>query len=405
MIPVKKSGISWRVSFVLFATSCALLSAPPAASIGKSGMDAERVKRIPVRMQQFVDQGVIAGSVTLIARHGEIAEFDAVGFQDIETKKPMAKDSIFQIMSMTKPFVSTAILMLAEEGKLAVSDPVEKYLPEYKGQQGGTRAITLRDLLTHTSGMPTQPPKEIADLYAKMNMTLADAVKIYGKVPLDFEPGTKWQYSNMGIDTLGRIIEVVSGKPFEKFLAERIINPLGMKDTFIFPPAEKISRIALVHEVKDGKLQRATNLFYGGNPANYRKGAIFSGPSYGLYSTAQDLLAFYTMMLNDGVYNGKRLLSKASVETATALHTGNIKAGHLPGTGFGLAWEVTKDAQGTLNLMSVGTFGHGGAFGTHGWVDKSKDLIGVFLIQHQGGTDAGFAKTAFITMAGASVVD
>lgn len=393
-----------RTLLILLSMSCALIAAP-AATQGKTGTDVERTKRIAPRMQKFVDDGAIAGAVTLFARHGEIAEFDAVGYQDLDTKKPMAKDSIFQIMSMTKPIVSAGILMLMEEGKLGINEPVEKYLPEYKGQKGGSRPITLRDLLTHTSGLPTQPPKEIADLYARMNLSLADAVKIYAKVPLDFEPGTKWQYSNMGIDTLGRIIEVVSGQAFEKFLAERILIPLGMKDSFIFPPADKISRIALVHEVKDGKIQRAKSLFYGGDPANYRKGAIFSAPSYGLYSTAQDLLAFYTMMLNGGTYNGKRLLSKASVDMATVSHTGDIRAGHGAGTAFGLAWEVVKEPIGTLSLLSIGTFDHGGAFGTFGWVDKPKDIVGVFLIQNQGGMEGSFARSVFTTMAGASVVD
>lgn len=393
-----------RTSLTLLLISCGLLAAPP-ASPGKTGTDAERTKRIAPRMQQFVDQGVIAGAVTLFSRHGEIAEFDAVGYQDAVSKKPMTKDSIFQIMSMTKPVVSVGILMLAEEGKLGITERVEKYIPEFKGQKGGSRPITLRDLLTHTSGLPTQPPKEIADLYAKMNLPLGEAVKIYGKVPLDFEPGTKWQYSNMGIDTLGRIIEVVSGQPFEKFLADRIFTPLGMKDTFIFSPADKTSRIALVHEVKDGKIQLAKNLFYGGDPSNYRKGGIFTGPSYSLYSTAQDLLAFYTMMLNNGTYKGKRLLSKASVETATMNHTSNIRAGHGAGTAFGLAWEVVQEPVGTLSLLSIGTFGHGGAYGTYGWIDRQKDVVGVFLIQNQGGSEAAFARSVFTTMVGASIVD
>jgi CubicO group peptidase (beta-lactamase class C family) len=377
-------------------------------------MDAERLKRIPARMQQFVDKGTLSGAVTLIMRHGVLAAHDAVGYQDIETKKPMAKDSIFQIMSMTKPVVSVAVMMCADDGLLSISDPVEKYVPEFKGQKGSekfggtgkpSRAITLRDLLTHTSGLATQPPKEIESLYAKMDMTLGDAVKVYGKTPLDFEPGTQWQYSNMGIDTLGRIVEIVSGMPFEKFIDERILKPLGMKDSFFFPPAEKVARIALVHEVKDGKLVRAANLFYGGTPANYRKGAIFPGPSYGLYSTAPDLANFYQMMLNGGTFNGKRLLSRASVEAATMVQTGNIKTGHQPGAGFGLAWEVMKDPPGTLNLLSIGTFGHGGAFSTHGWVDKQKDLVAVFLIQSSGGGDGGFAKNVFMTMTGAAVLD
>jgi CubicO group peptidase (beta-lactamase class C family) len=368
-----------------------------------AAVDAERLKRIPARMQSFVDEGKAAGIVTLILHNGQVVQHDAVGFQDVETRKPMAKDSIFQIMSMTKPFVSVSILMLAEEGKLAINDPVEKYLPEYKGQKGGSRPVTLRDLLTHTSGLATQPPKPIEALYARMDLTLAEAVKIYAATPLDFEPGTRWQYSNMGIDTLGRIVEVTSGMPFEKFLHARILEPLGMRDSFIFPPAGKTARIALVHEAVDGRMQRIKTAFYGGDPANFRKGAKFSAPSYGLLSTAPDLARFYQMMLNGGTHEGKRLVSKAAVEAMTSLHTGDIKAGHLPGTGFGLAWEVTKDPIGSLTMMSPGSFGHGGAFSTHGWVDPKKKLVGVFLIQSMGAGEAGFIKNVFMTMAGAAV--
>jgi CubicO group peptidase (beta-lactamase class C family) len=392
------------ILLTLLFSSIAALAAPP-ATIGKAGMDAERIARIAPRMQQFVDKGTLSGAVTLIMRHGEIAEFDAVGYQDIETKKPMTKDTIFSIMSMTKPFVGTCIMILAEEGKIAINDPVERYLPEFKGQKGGSRPITLRDLMTHTSGLATQPPDQIKDLYSKQDMSLAEAVKIYATTPLQFEPGTQWQYSNMGIDTLGRIIEVQSGMPFEKFLEERLLKPLGMKDSFIYPPADRYPRIALVHEVKDGKLQRSKNLFYLGDSGNFRKGATFSAPSYGMYSTAMDLAAFYQMMLNGGTYKGKKILSAASVHTATTIHTGDIKSGHLAGTGFGLTWEVTKDALGTLTLMSIGSFGHGGAWGSHGWIDPKKDLVGVYLIQSSGGPDTAFSKSVFLTMAGAAVTD
>ncbi|MDX2180260.1 MAG: serine hydrolase domain-containing protein [Bryobacteraceae bacterium] len=366
-------------------------------------MPLDRTAKISQRMQAFVDEGKVAGLVTLVMHNGQVIHHHAAGVLDVETKKPMAKDSIFQIMSMTKPFVSVAILMMAEEGKLTLMDPVERHLPEFKGQKGGSRPITIRDLLTHTSGLGTQPPKPIADLYAKGDLTLEEAVKYYAKTFLDFEPGTKWQYSNMGIDTLGRIVEVTSGMAFEKFLHVRILGPLGMKDSFIFPPAEKHPRIAMVHEFKSGKLQRSGPVFYGGDPSKYRTGSKFSMPAAGLYSTAPDLAKFYQTMLNGGTYMGKRLLSRASVETMTTLHTGDIKAGHNPGTGFGLAWEVQKEAAGTLNLMSVGTFGHGGAFGTHGWVDPKKKLVGVFLVQSTGGGDAAFIKQAFIAMASSVV--
>jgi CubicO group peptidase (beta-lactamase class C family) len=366
-----------------------------------------------------VDKGTIAGAVTLVARHGVVAGLEAVGFQDLESRKPMRIDTIFQIMSMTKPVTAIAVMMLAEDGRLSVSDPVEKHLPEFRGlwlndgkndgkerrQVRPSRPITLRDLLTHTSGMAPMPPEGIKDLLTRMHLTLAEAVAIYSQTPLDFEPGTRWQYSNPGIATLGRVVEVVSGLPFEKFLADRIFQPLGMKDSFIFPPADKTDRIAMVYSLAGGKLQRSGPDTLGGDPARHRKGAKYSGPEGFMYSTATDLAALYQMMLNGGTHNGRRLLSRSTVEVMTALHTGNLELGeHSPGMGFGLAWQVVRDALGTLRLQSVGTYGHGGAFGTQGWVDPKKDLVGVFLIQRSGGgsPDEG---NVFKTMAAAAIAE
>jgi CubicO group peptidase (beta-lactamase class C family) len=392
-----------KLTLVLLALT---LSAAPPATVGKTGMDQARLAEIPKRMQTFIAKGTLAGAITLVQRNGEEAALDAVGHADAIAKKPMRPDTIVSIMSMTKPFVSVCIAMLAEEGKLGLNDPVERHLPEFKGQKGGNRPITIRDLLTHTSGLATQPPKDLGwgDFFQKMDRSLADAVKTYAQTSLDFEPGTKWQYSNMGIDTLGRIVEVTSGKSFEAFLDERVLKPLGMTDSFIAPPAAKLPRIALVHNYKDGKLQLSEGLFYQGDP-KVRSKAIFSAPSYGLYSTARDLAKFYQMMLNGGTYGGKRYLSKAAVATLTMVHTAGLRAGHNAGTGFGLAWEVVAEPTGTLNLMSIGSYGHGGAWGTYGWVDPKKDLVGVFLIQSSGGPDGAFARNAFMTMAASAIVD
>lgn len=385
----------------------------------KAGMDPERLAKIPIRMKAFVDQGTVAGVVTLVARHGVVASLDAVGYQDLETKKPMKTDSIFQIMSMTKPVVAVAIMMLVEEGKVAVSDPVERHLPEFRGLWMNTskpgeqerrqvrppRAITLRDLLTHTSGMIGNPPEGIRELYSKMHLTLAEAVTIYSQQPLDFEPGTKWQYSNPGIATLGRVIEVASGQPFEKFLSERIFQPLGMKDSFVFVPQDKIDRIAMVYKRVDGKLQRSGSDILGGDPSQYRRGSKYSAPEFGMYSTASDLVALYQMMLNGGTYNSKRLLSRASVNLMTTLHTGSIEpAGHSTGMGYGLAWTVVRDPLGTLQLQSEGSYGHGGAFGTQGWIDPQKDMVGVFLIQRSAG-GAPDESNVFKAMAAAAIVE
>ncbi|MBL8230882.1 MAG: beta-lactamase family protein [Bryobacterales bacterium] len=407
-----------RMHLMLLAAAAAfglMLQAEPVGDLKQAGLDAQRLARIAERMKGYVDRGELAGVVTLVSRHGVVGTLDAVGWADAVNKKPMRTDSIFQIMSMTKPVCATAIMMMVDEGRLALNDPVEKHLPEFRGQmmvasreEGRVslvkpkRPITVRDLLTHTSGM-TGPPPGLAELYTRMDMLLADAVRVFAQQPLEFEPGTRWLYSNTGIATLGRLVEVASGMSFEKFLETRIFQPLGMKDSFLFPPADKLDRIVVVHSHANGKLVDAAPTILGGDSRKFRKGARYSAPEFGMYSTASDLAAFYNMIRAGGVHAGTRLVSKASVDVMTSLHTGDLKAGHNPGTGFGLAWEVTKEAAGMLNLMSVGSYGHGGAFGTHGWVDPAKDLVGVFLIQHAG--NAGNSKQVFIAMAGAAVLE
>lgn len=396
--------------FVACFLSISLLAAPPAA------VNSEQIQKIPQRMKAFVDKGAVAGTVTLFARDGQIVEFDAVGYQDIETRKPMAKNSIFQIMSMTKPMVGTAIMMLAEEGKLAVGDPAEKYLPEFRGQmmiakvnEDGSRVvkkpsrpITIRDLMSHTSGLPYNPPAGLLELPQRMDRTLADAVLVYSQIPLMFEPGTKWSYSNIGIATLGRIIEVTSGMSFEQFMTTRLWQPLEMKDTFLFPPDDKKARICAVHATgKDGKLTRADGSILGGDALAYRPGAKYPAPEWGAYTTAEDLFAFYQMLLDGGVRKGRRIMSRESIDVMTSLHTGDIHSGHMQGTGFGLTWEVVKEPIGELNFLPIGTFGHGGAFGTHGWVDRKHKTVGVFMVQ--GGAAAADVKYAFMRMANAAL--
>ena len=283
-----------------------LLTAAVAATLqaADSGMSTEQLAKIPVRMKAFVDQKRIAGAVTLVARHGKVVEFDAVGMRDIEAGKPMTKDSIFQIMSMTKPFVGVAIMMLVDEGKVVISDPVEKYLPEFRGQMVAdvkdgvktirkpSRLITVRDCMTHTSGLSYGPFPGFAELNQKMDKSLAEAMLIYSQQPLEFEPGSKWQYSNVGIAVLGRIIEVSSGQSFEGFIASRIFDPLGMKDSHFFLPAEKQGRLAPVYRLVDGKLAKADGTILGGDPMKFRPGAKYPAPEWGAYSTAQDLFAY-----------------------------------------------------------------------------------------------------------------
>jgi CubicO group peptidase (beta-lactamase class C family) len=381
-----------------------------------TGVNQEIAGKIPERMRHFVDEKTVAGVVTLVARGNDILEFDAQGMADIEANRPMRKDTIFQIMSMTKPLTGIGIMMLAEEGKLSVRDPVEQYLPEFKDLRVATNigpdaarigapehAITIRDLLTHTAGMTDAAPAAIGDYQRSMAVPLDEVVRQLAKERLLFQPGTAWSYSSAGIEILGRIIEVCSGQKYEDFIAERILRPLGMKDSFFFPPADKVDRIAMVYVGKGGSLMRADGSILGGDPSKYRKGSVFSAPGWGLYSTAEDLSHLYRMMLNGGVYEGHRYLSAFSVHLMTEPHTTHIHPkGWMRGSDYGLSWEVVTDPLGELAGHTAGSYGHGGAFGTQGWIDPSSQLISIMLIQRaDGGTET--MTRIFLNMAESSV--
>ena len=336
-------------------------------------------------MQGFVDDGTVAGVVTLVAHKGEVVSIEAVGLADIANKKPMRPDSLFWIASMTKPITATAIMMLQDEGKLSVDDPVEKYLPEFKNQwlidnrsgdamalKKAPRPITLRDLLTHTSGL--------SDLSApRANCTLAELVMAYSQLPLKFPPGTKWEYCNSGINVLGRIVEVASGQSFADFLHDRIFKPLGMKDTTFWPSASQARRLATSYQPgTNGPLEEARIGFIRGDLSDRSRTAF---PSGGLFSTAQDMWRFYQMALNGGEFNGKRIVSRQSVDVMTRTQTGDIRTGFTDGMSFGYGWAVVKKPAGVTEMLSAGTFGHGGAYGTQGWIDPKKELIYVLMIQ------------------------
>jgi CubicO group peptidase (beta-lactamase class C family) len=368
--------------------------------------------QIPLRMQHFIDDKTVAGAVTLVSHGGDIAEFHALGMADIEAGHPMQKDTIFQIMSMTKPVTAIGIMMLAEEGKLALRDPVEQYLPEFRDQRVVANAgpdaarlaipehaITIRDLLTHTAGMVDAAPAAIHDYPQMMNVPLDEVVRHLARQPLLFQPGTQWSYSSPGIEILGRLIEVCSGVKYEDFIAERILRPLGMKDSFFYPPSDKVARIAMVYVRKDGKLVRAPGTILGGDPARHRQGSIFPAPGWGLYSTAEDLLRLYRMMLGNGAYEGRRYLSPFSVHLMTEAHTTGIHpVGWMRGADYGLAWEVVTDPLGELAGHTRGSYGHGGAFGTQGWIDPASDLISILMIQRaDGGTES--LRNVFLNMA------
>lgn len=344
------------------------------------------------RMQKFVDNQDLAGVVTVVGRCDTILSHDAVGLRTLEGKEPMARDAIFRIASMTKPITALGIMILQDEGKLSVEDAVEKHLPEFRGQMmisnraGDTvtlikpkRPITLRDLLTHTSGLPGSFPVGLSDLYAKRHRSLAEAIPVQSQRPLDFEPGTRWAYCNAGIDTLGRIIEVVSGHSFENFLQKRVFDPLGMKDTTFYPTPEQLGRSAATYDKKEGKLTLVRDPLIG-PPA----GARFPIPAGGLYSTGGDLAKLYQMMLGSGRRGEVRIISEVSVKAMTQLQTGDIKTGFVDGMGFGFGFAVVREPKGVTAMLSAGSYGHGGAFGTQGWIDPHKDLFTILLIQRVG---------------------
>lgn len=398
-------------SALLFISAMSVGQTRPAREINR-----DIVAKIPERLRHFVDEKAVAGVVTLVAQDNDVIEFDAQGMADAESNRPMRKDTIFQIMSMTKPVTAIGIMMLAEEGKLALRDPVDLYLPEFKdlkvaannGPDGARlrvpdHAITIRDLLTHTAGMTDAAPAAISDYQHAMNVPLGEVVGQLAKEQLLFQPGTAWSYSSAGIEILGRIIEVCSGQKYEDFVADRILKPLGMKDSFFFPPPDKVDRIAMVYVGKDKQLVPAPATILGGDPAKHRAGSVFSAPGWGLYSTAEDLLHLYQMMLNEGVYENHRYLSPFSVHLMTESHTSDIRRkGWMRGSDYGLAWEVVTDPMGELAGHGLGSYGHGGAFGTQGWIDPANHLISIMLIQRA--DDGAEPMTrVFLNMAEASL--
>jgi CubicO group peptidase (beta-lactamase class C family) len=374
------------------------------------GMSSERLQRIGQVIQRYMDAKDLAGAVSVVSRRGKVAYFEAQGLMDIEHKTPMRKDAIFRMASMSKPVTGVAILMLLEEGKIRLNDPVSKFILEFKdtkvaiekpqpagaaaaGGRGQTarapeiytvpasREITIRDLMTHTSGLEsggagTREGNRIAPRDTSSN--LAAYIPKLGAVPLDFQPGTEWRYSALaGIETLGRIVEVVSGLTFDQFLKQRIFDPLGMKDTAFYQPEEKAPRIANIYTVSPGGLGKQET------PGWLATKTLFSGGG-GLWSTPEDYLQFAQMLVNGGELNGRRLLSPRTVDLMSSNHVGNLFAessAARAGMGFGLTVEVVVDQIAANRRTSNGSFGWDGAFGTHYWVDRKEEIAGLLLIQ------------------------
>ena len=404
--------ISAAVLFVAAVTAAAWIKAEPPkpsadslatvlpqAETEQVGMSVERLQRIHSAIQPYIDDGRLAGVVTLVARRGRLVHFEAQGLADIEAKTPMRKDAIFRMASCSKPVTAVAVLMLMEEGKLRLSDPVSRFIPEFKNlkvaiaKPGGAvdlvpavRPITIHDLLTHTSGLGSggASAKAMTKIMAtrKPDETLADFIPRLAAAPLDFQPGSQFRYSGLaGFETLGRVVEIASGQTYDEFLRRNIFEPLGMKDTFFVVPDDRLSRLASLYQRTPKGLVKMNT------PSFLNSKTYFSGAG-GLYSTAADYARFAQMLLNGGQLSGKRLLSPRTVELMASNHVGTLFGGQLGrplhGVGFGLSVEVVEDAVQAGWRRSNGSFGWDGAFGTIFWVDPKEQLIAVLMVQRSG---------------------
>jgi len=387
-------------------------SDPPVVAPETVGLAGNRLANIRTVMNRHVTEKQLPGAFGLIARRGKIAYQEAFGMADIEAGKPMQMDTIHRIYSMSKPITSVAVMMLYEEGKFQLNDPVAKYLPEFAKMQVGVeekdpqtgklvlkttpakRPITIRDLLRHTAGLTygvfgdTLVDQEYRKAKILGQMNLADFVTDLAKIPLQYEPGTRWHYS-VSVDVLGRLVEVLSGKSFEQFLQERIFTPLEMHDTAFIVPASKKDRLAKLYTVtKEGKLQPSPTCSnrqecYDGFPnavPDFLHSMGMQSGGGGLTSTAYDYLHFCQMMLNQGQYDGKRLLSRKTVQLMSSDNLGTIP-GMGPGAGFGLGFAVSKSPGEAGMMGSPGEYNWGGAAGTKFWIDPQEELIGIFMIQ------------------------
>jgi CubicO group peptidase (beta-lactamase class C family) len=369
----------------------------PAAKPEEVGMSSERLPRISAAMQRHIDAHQLAGAVTLVARKGKVVHFETHGWADLESKKPMTQDTLFRMASTTKPVTAVAILMLMEEGKLRLTDPVSRFIPEFKETKvavakpgsdeielvAANRAITIRDLLTHTSGLGSggAGSKEAAKVNKerKPTDTLADAIPRLGTVPLDFQPGTKWAYSGgAGFDVLARIVEIASGQSFDQFLQQRLFDPLGMKNTYFVVPDDCKARLATIYRTAGKGLEKMpTPSFLAGT-------TYFSGAG-GLTSSTEDFARFAQMLVNGGEFKGKRVLSPRTVKLLGSNHVGKLFGGQLgrprEGLGFGFGVEVVQDAITAGWQRSNGSYGWDGAFGTIFEVDPREQMIVVLMTQ------------------------
>jgi CubicO group peptidase (beta-lactamase class C family) len=383
-----------------------------AASPDDVGLSSERLDRIGQAIQKSVDEGRIAGGVSLVARHGKIAYFKAFGMADREASKPMRTDSIFRICSMSKPITTAAVMELYEEGRFTLNEPVSDFIPEFKNMKvldppfpqdktsppgalvDAKRPITIFELLTHTSGLTYPWNARLGKAYhdagvgtglLQQDGSTADSIKKLAALPLLFQPGDAWEYS-LSDDVLGYLVERVSGVPFDRFLEERIFKPLGMKDSYFFLPDDKVPRLTAAYAYYPGKglqLLPGGKVFPEGETFSYSSDYPYRGPKTyfsgggGLVSTTEDYYRFCQMMLNDGQLDGKRLLSRKSVELMSMNHT----QGKIDDYGYGLGFGVTSEPRFLTELGSLGSYYWGGFYYTSFVIDPKEDLVAVFMGQ------------------------
>ncbi len=381
---------------------CAQTTSPAAA-----GFSADRLKRVDQLIERMMAAGEITGAVTLVARDGKIVHLQAQGVMDADTKQPMQKDSFFRMASMTKPVAAVAMLMLVEEGKVRLGDPVSKYLPSYRNLQVAVarpaapgapnyytiqaeREVTILDLLTHSSGVMSGANSNaggMASFQKRHEIGLKWVDNLGSETVLEFQPGTRWAYSPVaGLDICNRIVEVVTGKSFNDFIQERLFRPLGMKETVYWPSAAQRGRLVTAYTFANGKLTKNPD------PDSMSSPVYFSGGG-GLMSTAESYARFAMMLANGGKLNGARILSPAAVKLMGSQILPDTLTGRRPGEGYGLGVRHINDRAARRTLLSDGSFGWSGAYGTHFWVDPSKQLVGMLLVQTPSPGAPGYGRT------------
>jgi len=365
----------------------------PMAEPEEVGMSSERLQRIDTLMQDYIDDDLLAGTVTLVARGGKVVHYSALGSRHIEENEAMGADDIFVIMSMTKPIASTALMMLYEEGKFLLTDPITKWIPEVADKKvlvtdkTGTkrvraeRPITVRHVLTHTAGVDPNRALLTQDEIDRApgrgdwgKLTLEDSIVKRAHLPLNFQPGDRWQYGS-STDYVALLVQRISGQNMDDFLRERIFEPLGMYDTYYNVPEEKVERTAAVYRPgKDGKIELR-------RAPEFRETKYFGGVA-GLSSTAADYWRFHQMILNGGEFNGVRLLSPKTIDLMITNHIGDLEVTlRGPGYSFGLGYSMLTDQGTAKESLTPGSFGWGGAYCTYFFVDPVEDTIGIFMTQ------------------------